>query len=157
MCEFISNILKFQPFWTVICGVVVFVIIEWVKEVAFDPLRRYKDLKQDIARGLVLYANLYSNPINPGKEAQYKADLISSYEDASLKIRELASFLSGFIACIPKLRLGIPSKENLLKAEQGLIGLSNSFFLPVGSDGDSRYYDSIEDRVKIIKTKLKIN
>ena len=44
---------------TIVAGVIVYVICEYLKEIWLQPLQYYKRLKAEISRLLVFYASLY--------------------------------------------------------------------------------------------------
>lgn len=112
---------------TIISGVFVFVICEYLKEIWLSPLQEYKKLKQKISYTLTYYENIYCNVID---SANKNEKMISKYNAISDKIRDLASELRAFDEALSWLKVGIPSKGKIYKASSYLIGLSNSMFCP---------------------------
>lgn len=138
---------------TIVSGVIVFVICEYLKEIWLSPLQEYKKLKQRISYALTYYANVYCNVIDPAIKDQ---DLILRYNTTSDKLRDLASELRAFSEILSWLRVGIPSKKKIYKASCSLMGLSNSLFCPKNSDNTYERIDSNENRAKKIRNLLGI-
>lgn len=126
----------FTVLLTIVSGVIVFVICEYIKDTWLDALQKYKLLKYNISSLLCYYANRYTNPVDI---AQFNNKLPVDYEKGSDDLRKAATELRAFIEVMPWLRIGIPSKETLFQASNGLIGLSNSFSLPYKTT-DSKGY-----------------
>ena len=118
--EFITN----QTFVTVISGVLVFVLTQLYTEFCLRPMQEYKNLKGKIAKALVLYANLYANPIKNmiGENSHY-------WREAEDEVRNLAAEVEAFAEIKPVrfLAPSIPNRYKLKEASRSLIGLSNSF------------------------------
>ncbi len=129
--------LDLQPFWTVITGVVVFVLSQLFIEFFLRPIQEYKKLKSDISWALTYYANIYSNPTGVKQEL---------YNEASTALRKLAAELRAFNIRKPKI---LYKKETLEAASKHLIGLSNC----MGHDTNRAY---IQEDVKRIKEALGI-
>ena len=117
------NFISSEPNSTIIAGVVVFVICEWLKEVWLNPLQEYKKLKSKVSKELIVSSMYYANPIihSDGMEKEYT--------EASNKMRELASEVAAFAEIVPCVHLGIPNSKNIVEAGKHLMGLSNSFFI----------------------------
>lgn len=128
-----SSSLIGETFCTVISGVIVYVLGQYIKEIWLDRLQEYKSIKAKIAKALVYYANYYSN-LHVGVAPNEK------YEKASDEIRQLASELTAFAETIYWLRLGIPKPKILKEASSNLIGLSNRFYAPT-QDSVLRYIE----------------
>lgn len=109
--------------FTVVAGVLVYVICEWLKEVWLTPLQEFKKLRAKTSHHLVLYARYYANPIIGNKP------LPDEYEEASLELRKLASEVTAFAEVIPIFHPGIPAPNDIVEAGKDLIGLSNSMTL----------------------------
>ena len=134
---------------TVISGVIVYVFTELLKEIWIEPLRKYRVIKNEIARDLIFYANLYSNPIKiTDKENE---NLYSEYRNAADKIRLSAAELGGYIETISWFHPGVPRKKKLSSAHRELIGLSNSFFM---SSRDTDIYSHNREFVLNVKKYL---
>lgn len=134
---------------TIVAGVIVYVICEYLKEIWLQPLQDYKRLKAEISRLLVFYASLYISQeiyISETKEN----------EKAAHQFRNLASEVAAFSEQICPFRLGIPDKETFAKVRKNLIGISNSFFAST-PEAVSRRSDDNEKRANEIKRLLTLN
>lgn len=112
-----------ETFMTIIAGVGVFALSEWLKEVWLMPLQEYKKLKSKVSYLLILHAQYYANPI---AKLDLRAD---DYEKASASIRELAAELAAYAEIVPLFHAGIPNAKSVRKAAAELIGISNGFFV----------------------------
>lgn len=112
-----------EPTSTIVAGVVVFIVGEWLKEIWLSPLQEYKSLKAKTARMLVQYANLYSNTANLTKGNN------EHYDKASDEMRILASELSAFAETMHFIHIGIPKAKDIAEASRCIIGISNSFYI----------------------------
>lgn len=134
---------------TIVAGVVVFVVCEWLKETWLSPLQEYKKLKLKVSRLLIVHAQYYANPITIDHQMNQE------YSQASSEIRELASEVSSFAEIIPRYRLGIPSPKIIVEAGKKLIGLSNGFFVSTEDTALVHSKLNVETRERI-KTLLKL-
>lgn len=117
---------KTQLFYTIISGVVVFIISQLFVEFLLRPIQEYKRLRGKVSYSLVRFACYYSNP-------QSFADLNNSpqWTDAANETRKLASEVAAFAEIKPHaifVWYAIPRKKCLKAVSQCLIGLSNSYF-----------------------------
>lgn len=142
-----------QMLITVVSGVIVFVICQYLVIVLLQPIQRYKELKEKVSFYLVKYANMYSNPIN--RDDRYEVVLESEYKEAKNKMRELASEIRGYIEIMPTLRLGIPPKKNLQEASSKLIFISNNMIYTTEMINDNRGIMN-SDRASEVKKSLGI-
>ena len=110
---------------TVISGVMVYMFGELLNTIWLNPLQEYKNLKREIAKWLLFYANIYSNVLNDNDSSE---DWIKLHFVASDKLRSLASDLEGFIQVLSWVKIGIPKKSDLKSAASSLILLSNCMF-----------------------------
>ena len=113
-----------------------------------QPFLAYRAIRADIARCLVLYANV---PSYSG--AKHEPIPLRTYE-AHMKYRELASELAVFENTITFYPLWaackiIPTRKELNEAKGNLIGLSNSV-------GDRDQYDAVSKRENTIRRLLRI-
>ena len=125
---------------TAALGVLAYVLSQF----AGKPIESYWELRRDIARCLVLYAN---------------ADSVASADDplvqeARAKFRDLASSLVGLLNAMPLYRLwaffgAVPSLDDLETAKTNLIGLSNGVGMPGRQMDNSRRYEKIQRALKI--------
>lgn len=138
-------------FFTIITGVLVFILGQIFLEFVLRPIQEYKKLKGKVAKYLVLYASCYSNP-------QFVEDGNSEKHDkAGEELRELASEVLAFSETIPNYLITlmlIPKKEKLKIASENLIGLSNSLYESKSSIRYTRqfagdYREKIEDALDI--------
>lgn len=138
-------------FFTIITGVLVFILGQIFLEFVLRPIQEYKKLKGKVAKYLVLYASCYSNP-------QFVEDGNSEKHDkAGEELRELASEVLAFSETTPNYLITlilIPKKEKLKIASENLIGLSNSLYESKSSIRYTRlfagdYREKIEDALDI--------
>lgn len=139
--------------FTIVSGVLVFVICEYMKEIWLYPLQEYKKLKQKVSYVLTYYANIYCNVIDRANENE---ENVSKYNVISDKIRDLASELRAFAETLSWLKVGIPSKETIYKASSNLIGLSNSLFCPNNTNDTVERNDVNDNKAKSIRKLLGI-
>lgn len=148
--ENVSSASDFQQaaltaFFTVVTGVLVYLIKTGIDEYWLSHLREYRKLKADIAFYLVKYANAYSNAEILDRETT---------KEVADALREQAARVSAFIETRPLICWGVPQNERLKEASSSLIGLSNGTYAT-----NKQVYDSVEfmDRqVQKIKKLLKL-
>ncbi len=133
-------------FITVLSGVLVFVISEWMKEIWLTPLQNYKKLRGKVSKSLTMYACYYHNPVDI---ANHDNKLPDDYKTASEELRMLASELRAFIETLSWCKLGIPSKGELYDASAHLIGLSNSMMVPYNTHLDMGIDNSRENENEV--------
>lgn len=126
--ESIKFVISSEVFWTIISGVVVFVLCQICVEIWLKPLQQYKKLRQSIATMLVGNAPLYSNALQLADTN--KTEVLEKYEQVFSDTRKIAAELRGFIEIVPFFHLGIPSKRKLYEVSRELIGLSNGAYKP---------------------------
>ena len=113
-----------QVFWTVLSGVLVFVIGQLLVKFAIEPMHEYRKLCGEIADALVFYANV---------TARYTGIQKELLEEAQRTYRRLAGQLCArahVIRLYPVwafVRL-VPRRKDLAQAASSLIGLSNNVF-----------------------------
>lgn len=113
-----------QVFWTVLSGVLVFVIGQLLVKFAIEPMHEYRKLCGEIADALVFYANV---------TARYTGIQKELLEEAQRTYRRLAGQLyarAHVIRLYPVwafVRL-VPRRKDLAQASSSLIGLSNNVF-----------------------------
>ncbi len=117
----VKGLVSNESFATIICGVLVFVFCEYIKEIWLRPLQDYGKLKSKIVFTLVKYANLYKNPCKKGERTNNR-------EIAAQHFRTLAGETAAFIEVLPLIKIGIAKKGTLYKVSTRLIGLSNGMF-----------------------------
>lgn len=147
----------FSPFLssliTVVSGVVVYIIGQYLFTIWVQPLQGYKEIRKRIAYCLTYYFEDYSN-VRVFNQCTEETE-IACLEGAN-EIRKLASELAGFSETISWIHFGIPSKTTLLDAREELIVLSNGFI-----EMFENFVDETSSRnriaVKNIQRMLKIN
>lgn len=82
---------------TVISGVLVFAVSEYLREIWVAPLQEYRKIKQKISYLLSFNARCYSNVIDPNHANK---SLVSEYDKAAIELRDAACQLKGFIEII---------------------------------------------------------
>lgn len=75
-----KNLVVSETFLTIISGVLVFVLSQFFNDYWLKPIQKYKDLRGRIVYSLVLYANLYMNPIEYKLSSQTEEREIASTE-----------------------------------------------------------------------------
>ena len=110
-------------FFTVVTGVLVYLIKSIIDEYWISHLREYKKLKADISFNLVKYANVY---MNADKVPNERA------EEGKVVFRDLASMVAAFIETRPRICIGVPKIDSLKRAMSNLIGLSNGMYAIAG-------------------------
>ncbi|MBQ9298109.1 MAG: hypothetical protein IJ223_03595 [Clostridia bacterium] len=137
-------------FTTVLTGVLVYVISQFILELYINPRKKYKALKERIAYSIALYSCFYHNPYDLFNK-ENNAQAMELYSKASQEMRKMGAELAGYISTVPNFRK--TKKEKLKKALGGIIGISNGFF------NNSKNFNTIEANTKdeeIIKKNLDI-
>lgn len=150
----VKEIFSSDVFWTIVGGVIVFILCQVCVEVWLRPLQYYKQLRRTIAAMLVEYASYYSNPLQLA--SQNTQEICDEYKKVGEKTRQLASELKGFIETMSWLHIGIPSKDKVNKASMEMIGLSNRLHQKNNVRNDHSTSEMNALAVRRIKTYLKI-
>lgn len=151
MKEIFENVISSESFWTVITGMIVYILSQYYMEFFANPRKEYKKLRQRIIYTITMYCCYYTNPYNPFKENE-NARSKEEYDYASKEIRKIGSELAGYIGTIPKIRYF--KRKKLNNVLSSLIGISNGFY------DISKNFDTIKENKKlekIIKDTLKFN
>ena len=114
----------FTVFFTVLSGVITFVVGQLVVKLVLDPVHDLKKTIGQISHTFVERANVIANPGVPAKEVM---------DETSDLLRKLSSQLHAHLYLVPAYDVTcrvfrLPSKEKLLAASTNLIGLSNSVY-----------------------------
>lgn len=150
MNDFIKNIINNTTFITVLSGVLVYVLSQFVLECIINPKKKYKQLRERIIYTITLYCCYYHSPYNLLDENQNVTGK-ERYEEGSKEMRKIGAELAGYIGTVPGIRF---KKRKKLKEVLGaIIGISNGFFI-VSKDFD--IYKANEDCENKIKKYLKI-
>jgi hypothetical protein len=116
------DLMNTTVFWTVLSGVVTYVLGQLAVKLVIDPVQEMKRTIGQIAHALIEHANVIGNPGVPSREVM----------DASSKhLRSLSSQLQSHVYLVPGYQttarvFGLPRQANVLEATGLLIGLSNS-------------------------------
>ena len=84
--------------YTILSGVGVFVVSQWIMEFILKPVISFDELKGRIASNIVYAAQYYGNPLSQENffdfsiSEKYK----EAYQEVSNELRKLASELAGF-------------------------------------------------------------
>lgn len=106
-----------QAIWTVISGTFVIAIGKIIESLCIQPYISYRKVVGEITYQLVFYAQTYSSKMMKEK----------FYQEASEKFRISASRLQVYFNTIEWMNLNfIPTRNEIDKATNSLIGLSNS-------------------------------
>ena len=115
-------------FGTVLSGVFVYAISEYIQETSLRRVREYQNIKRKVAYTLVMYACHYTNTIDETKSGEK----IKQVHEESQDMRKTASELRAFCETLPDgawlFKKQIPPKEDLFDASAFMIGILNSFF-----------------------------
>lgn len=140
-------IMDFTVFFTVLSGVITFVIGQLIVKLLLDPVQDMKKTIGQVSHTLVERANAVANPGVPTKEIM---------DDTSDSLRRLSSQLHAHLYLIPSYDVTskvfcLPTKEKLLVASSALIGLSNSVYR-----ADDLVYETNAKRVEQVCDSLGI-
>ena len=138
---------------TVLSGVVVFALSEWLKEIWLIPLQEYKKIRAKVSYMLTIYACYYSNPIDI---ADTNGKLPDDYECASKELRKTAAELRALIETLSWCKIGIPKKQIIYVASANLIGISNGMQTPYNVKDSSTMAEHNQENVDTAKKLLKI-
>jgi hypothetical protein len=99
-----------------------------VVTLVIEPVQDFKKTIGQVSHALIEHTNVYLNPGIAKEEIQH---------DVSSLFRKLSSQLHAHLFLVPLYSLtavifGLPSREKVLAASSGLIGLSNSVFRDEG-------------------------
>lgn len=111
-----------SAFFTIISGVLVFVLGQFVLKLLIEPIQAYKTTVGEISVALIFHSNVFANPGVLSKDAN---DL------ASKEFRTLASKLSAQVFLIPFYdktadAFRLPTKDQIHEVKSILIFLSNN-------------------------------
>ena len=139
--------MNFTVFFTVLSGVITFVIGQLIVKLVLDPVQDMKKTIGQVSHTLVERDNVIANPGVPTKEVM---------DDTSASLRRLSSQLHAHLYLIPSYDIAskvfrLPSKKKLLVAASALIGLSNSVYR-----ADDRVYEANAKRVERVCDSLGI-
>lgn len=137
-------------FGTVLAGVILYIINEYIKLYILNPLERYKELKGKTIATLTYYAREFGSP-------EYYADLSKEskdrYDKASEETRLLSSDYRALLETKRIHHLGIPKNADIIEIRKQLIGLSNGVYKHSKNDSETK----IDNREYIEKIKELLN
>ncbi len=134
-------------FFTIISGVIVFVLGQTILKLFIEPWQMQRECIAKISNHLLMYANVYSNH---GAISDDKSSLIFK-ETRALAAEWVAScnrmpFYKSLTKIAP-----FPSLEVVDKVQKNLIGLSNSRY----KSGEGRHNHDMSEEIKsLLKIKL---
>ena len=139
--------MDFTVFFTVLSGVITFVIGQLIVKLLLDPVQDMRRTIGLVSHALVERDNVIANPGVPAREVM---------DETSDELRRLSSQLHAHLYLVPRYDttskiFRLPSKEKLLTAASALIGLSNSVYR-----ADDRIYESNAKRVEKVCDSLGI-
>ena len=110
-----------QIFWTILSGVLVFLIGQAALKFYFEPLQEFRRTVAEIAHALIEYASVYGNP----------GFLKKDEKKVSAHLKNLSSKLYANMYLIPFYArtaryIRFPSEESVSEAATHLIGLCNN-------------------------------
>jgi hypothetical protein len=129
--------------FTVISGVLVFVVGQWVIKFFIEPIHAQSKLLGEIAYSLTFYANIFGNADLHDKNMLIEVK--TTLRTQASNLRASAWTIRGY--WFWQLLRVVPQKRDVIRASENLIGLSNSVF-------DKEYRNSIDDRQGEIKKLL---
>ena len=145
--EWFSN--YFLPlFTTILSGVVIYLLGQYFYVVWLIPLQEYKKIRAEIARKLLLYANVYSNVV---KCDEFSEELRKEHIEVMDQLRILAAELEGYIQTLYWFRLGIPSKKKLSQVVSSIVLLSNSCIDPYPTQQSKMNHDEANKIRKLLQ------
>jgi hypothetical protein len=136
-----------QVFQTIIAGVFIFVISQYILRFIIEPMRAYKRIVAKIDNKLKFYSNVIVNP-------PFSGPLAEDYLIAKKELREISCELEAVYKMLPfqKLRR---NKSDVSEAAKDLIWLSNA----TGHRDETGTINvslMADDKIKNIRKKLKI-
>lgn len=144
-------------FGTVISGVFVYVVSEYIHETSLRRIREYQDIRRKAAYVLTMYACHYTNVVDETESHEKRKQA----DEESQDMRKTASELRAFCETLPDgvwlFKKQIPPKKDLFNASAFMIGISNSFFQTNRSKERNDFGVSNSKKAKKIYELLKLN
>lgn len=134
-------------FFTVISGVLVYILSQWYDEYRRNPRLEYYEVRAKIKYYLLLHANLYSNPLQLADDNS--EEILLRYREASDDIRKVSAELSAVISKLPDKNKNIPTSEELNQVVGHLIEISNSFYMPYKVNDKTQGRENSKDKKEI--------
>lgn len=145
-------------FWTatftLFGGILIFAIQKLLEQIYFIPINKQKDVVEQIAVGLIKFANYYTNPTALGnmpsdstqkRDLEIAADTTRGYSALLTAVtNNISSYDIWFRLMFIKVK-----KEDALTAAGKLMALSNSYFNPERSVANSDLANEIRQLLNI--------
>ncbi len=149
--------LAWTIFGTVISGVFVYVVSEYIHETSLRRIREYQDIRRRVAYMLTMYACHYTNVTDETESDEKRKQVHEESQD----MRKTASELRAFCEMLPDgawlFKKQIPPKKDLFDASAFMIGISNSFFQTNRSKEQNDFGVSNSKKAEEIYKLLKLN
>ena len=134
-----------EIFLTIIAGAGTFVVGQIVLKLLVDPIQSFKVTVAEVSNNLILYANIYANPREPGDLKQ---------EQMSQSFRDLSSKLQSNMHLIPAYDLlryvfGLPCKKEVVNAAKNLIFIHNGHDGLLANQGILNLYAAQKARLSL--------
>ena len=118
-------------FWTVLSGVITFVVGQLVVRLVVEPVQELKKTIAQISHALIQHRSVYQNPGVLGQEVE---------NETSSKLRDLSSQLHAHLFLIPSYSktarvFCLPPQDRVLEAAKSLDNLSKGVFKATGDSG----------------------
>lgn len=137
---------------TIITGVLVFALSQIVKDFFLTPIIKQRSLIEQISNSLSFFSRLYTNfNQNSEQENTDRQNMHLEFRNLAVQLvsnANLLPFYTAFSSC--KL---IPEKENIFKAKQELIGLSNGSW-PQNHDHININHERVQKLKKLLNIEL---
>lgn len=153
-----------DSFFTVVTGVSVLVIGQFIVKAFIDPSRELAKSIGEISYALIFYANVYTSPgistsgIDLKDDDAWVKQKSRELEDVQVALRKLASDLIARQHAIPLYCLWgwlrfVPGRSNILSASRNLILISNNMFNS-GNSSDEENKQARRDIETALRLKL---
>ena len=140
-----------SSFWTILSGVLVFVLGQIVLELIIKPLKEYKIIKSHLTSELKYYTNIICNPISENYKNMNNEDNLQHYKNVSHTLRRLSCDLEAKYYDNSSFVRKWMIKDDVKSAGAELLLLSNRLISTSGSQ------DSNHDIIIKIKKYLDLN
>jgi len=111
-----------EIFLTIISGVLVFILSQYILEFILKPLIKYKQVIAKIDNKLKFYANIITNPpLSSGSSDDY----IIAQDDYTIAKKEIRDLSCDLESTYKSLLIFKPNKKTIAKVVKDLIWLSN--------------------------------
>ena len=146
--NWLVNLFQSVIFQTVISGVLLFILSQYILKFVIEPLQEYKKTIARIDNKLKFYANILANPGITSETNQSQKD---KYLECYEVFRSLSCELEVNYKQISFVRGIIKSKEKISEAASCLMGLSNGIFRSENLENNNNFINKIRDNLNIPK------